>query len=170
MVSPDVDETRLPGEAPRSYVDRLAAAKARAVAGPDRVVIGADTVVVHAGRVLGKPGHPEEARSMLRALQGTRHEVATGVAVLGPDGHLASVADVAVVTFLPMTEEEIVAYVETGEPMDKAGAYALQGRAARFIESVEGNHYTVIGFTTHLLARLMTAVGQDLTDFTNPGF
>ena len=107
---------------------------------------------------------------MLRALQGTRHEVATGVAVLGPDGHLASVADVAVVTFLPMTEEEIVAYVETGEPMDKAGAYALQGRAARFIESVEGNPYTVIGFPTHLLARLMTAVGQDLTDFTNPGF
>lgn len=170
VATPDVDEARRPDESPQVYVERLAREKATAVAIPDAVVVAADTVVVHGGKVLGKPGHPEEARSMLRRLQGARHEAITGMAVAAPGGLVESVVDVTVVTMLAMTEEEIDDYVVTGEPMDKAGAYALQGRAARFIESIEGSPYTVIGLPIHLLARLLASVGSDIHRFSaNPG-
>ncbi len=163
----DIDESRRPEEPPGVYVERIAMEKARAVAAADRFVLGADTVVVHEGRILGKPGHPEEARSMLRRLQGDRHEVFTGVAVAswddGPVVHPA--VDVTEVTLLPMTDDEIADYVSTGEPMDKAGAYALQGAGGRFIESVKGSPFTVIGLPIHLLSRLISHAGLDIRVF-----
>lgn len=167
MRSADVDEARLPDEAPAAYVERLARAKAEAVAGDGLLVVGADTIVVHEGRVMGKPGHPEEARAMLRALQGTVHEVFTGLAVAAWDGgaQVRSMIDVAAVEFIPMTEEEIARYVDSGEPLDKAGAYALQGMGGAFVSRVEGSPFTVVGLPIHLLARLVAASGDDLDTF-----
>ncbi len=159
--APEVNESRYPGETPGEYVERLARAKAVSAAGPDRVVLAADTIVVHEGRILGKPDHPEEARGILRRLQGDRHEVLTGVCAAGWDGGpvTRSAVDVAEVEFLPMTEEEIADYVATGEPMDKAGAYALQGVGARFVRSVTGSPFTVIGLPLHLVPPLLAGVG-----------
>lgn len=169
--TPDVDETRLPDEGPASYVERVARAKAEAVAGQGLLVVAADTSVVFEGRLMGKPGHPEEARAMLRRLQGAVHEVFTGLAVASWEegAILKSLVDVAEVEFLPMTEDEIVDYVDSGEPMDKAGAYALQGRGALHVKSVTGSPYTVIGLPIHLLPRLTAAVGSDLASFRSGG-
>ncbi len=163
----DIDESRHQDEPPGVYVERIASAKARAVAAADRVVLAADTVVVHEGKVLGKPGHPEEARSMLRRLQGDRHEVFTGVAVASWDGGpaLHPAVDVTEVAFLPMTDDEIADYVSTGEPMDKAGGYALQGAGGRFVESVKGSPFTVIGLPIHLISRLIGHAGLDIRVF-----
>jgi len=138
----DIDETRRPDEPPGVYVERVASDKARAVAGPGRLVIGADTSVVHEGRILGKPAHPEEARSMLRRLEGETHEVFTGMAVASWDEgvSLDSEVDVTEVKMVAMTGDEIADYVSTGEPMDKAGAYALQGSGGRFVEAVRAVH------------------------------
>ncbi len=166
--APDIDESRLPGEGPGDVVERLARAKATGSSAPGRTVIGADTMVVHRGQIMGKPGHPEEARTMLRSLSGTRHEVFTSVAVSGwvDDSEVVeSLVDVAEVTFLPMTDDEIDEYVATGEPMDKAGAYALQGVGGRFIESISGSPYTVIGLPIHLLSRLLERTGHGLGSF-----
>lgn len=167
VVAPDIDEARLPDEVPPHYVERVAREKALVAAAPDRMVIAADTTVVHRGRVLGKPGHPEEARSMLRLLEGEVHEVFTGVAVVveSPDRVVASVVEVTEVEMLPMTEEEIASYVESGEPMDKAGAYALQGFGGIYVSSVRGSPANVIGLPIHLLPRLIRRVGFDLDDF-----
>lgn len=142
-------------------------AKAAAVAGPGLVVIGADTTVAMAGRVLGKPGHPEEARSMLRLLSGECHEVYTGLAVAGWDNGsiVHSLVDVTEVEMLPMTEEEVADYVESGEPMDKAGAYALQGEGGRFVSSVQGSPFTVIGLPIHLLSPLFAKLGAGMDAF-----
>jgi septum formation protein len=163
----DVDETRLPDEAPATYVERVARAKAEVAAGDGLLVIAADTTVVHEGRVMGKPGHPAEARSMLRRLQGQVHEVFTGVAVAAWEGvaNVRSLVDVTEVEFLPMTDEEIDAYVETGEPMDKAGAYAMQGLGSVFIGRVSGSPFTVIGLPVHLLPRLFAASGAEVASF-----
>lgn len=163
----DVDETRMPGEPPGVYVERVAIDKATAAAGPDRVVIAADTAVVHEGNVMGKPGHPEEARAMLRLLQGDSHEVFTGVAAASWDGEVKvdSTVDVTEVTLLSMTDDEIADYVSGGEPMDKAGAYALQGSGGRFVESVDGSPFTVIGLPVHLVARLVSHSGHDFGSF-----
>jgi septum formation protein len=160
----DIDEGRLPGEAPAVYVERLSREKAGVAAAGDVVAIGADTAVVHEGHVMGKPGHPEEARSMLRRLQGDVHEVFTGVAI-ACGGQLESLVDVTTVKMLPMTVEEIAGYVDTGEPMGKAGAYALQGRGGVFVESIGGSPFTVIGLPLHLLPRLAHRVGADLDQF-----
>lgn len=163
----DVDETRLPDEPPAVYVERVAVAKATAIAAPERITLGADTTVVHEARILGKPSHPEEARSMLRRLQGDRHEVFTGVAAAswddGPVVH--SAVDVTEVHLSPMTGSEIDDYVSTGEPMGKAGAYALQGAGGRFVEAVKGSPFTVIGLPLHLIARLLAHAGADIGDF-----
>lgn len=163
-----VDETRLPDEPPAEYVERLARQKSLSVAETGIVVIAADTTVVHEGRVMGKPAHPEEARSMLRRLQGDSHEVFTGVAVsIMRDGEslTQSAVDVTRVEMLPLTEEEIDDYVSSGEPLGKAGAYALQGLGGAFVRSVEGSPYTVIGLPVHLIPRLIAAVGARWTDF-----
>lgn len=164
----DIDESRRPGEPPGVYVDRVAIDKARSVAGPDRLVIAADTAVVHEGKVMGKPAHPEEARSMLRRLQGDRHEVFTAIAVASwSDGlRIDSHVDVAEVVLVSMTDNEIADYVASGEPMDKAGAYALQGAGGRFVEAVHGSPFTVIGLPIHVLDRLISHAGGEIRSFT----
>ncbi len=159
----DLDETRHPGEPPGVYVERLARAKAEATV-TDRLVLAADTAVVFDGQVLGKPGHPSEARSMLENLSGASHDVFTGVAVrLGNE--TVSAVDVTEVDMMAMTDTEITDYVDSGEPMDKAGAYALQGAGARFVNSVKGSPFTVIGLPVHLLTRMIEKVGLHIDDF-----
>ncbi len=171
VVPADVDESRHPDETPQAYVERLAREKALAVAGTGLVVVACDTVVAHAGRILGKPVHPEEARAMLRRLQGESHEVVTGLAVAGHRGRpeVYSTVDVTEVVFLPMTDDEIVDYVGSGEPMDKAGAYALQGAGGLYVEAVHGSPYTVIGLPVHLLPRLLGRLGHRLGSFRGAG-
>lgn len=162
---PDVDETRRQGEEPTAYVERLARSKAAAVAAPDVVAVGADTVVVHDGRVMGKPAHPAEAKSMLRSLSGGRHHVLTAVAVATVDGTrdvVESTVETALVRFLPLTEAEIDAYVDTGEPLDKAGAYAIQGLGALLVDSVEGHPMTVVGLPLPALRRLLARSGVEI--------
>ena len=161
VIAPEVDETRFPGEGPGDYVERVARAKAAAVSTGGVVVIAADTAVVHEGRVLGKPGHPEEARSMLRSIQGTRHDVFTGLAVAS-DSDLVSLVEVTEVEMLPMTAEEIADYVAGGEPMDKAGAYALQGAGSLFVSAVRGSPSNVIGLPVHQLPKLLARVGSGI--------
>ena len=167
VVVADVDESRHPGEPADDYVVRVAAAKATKVAAPGSIVVAGDTAVVHEGKVLGKPGHPQEARTMLRALEGSVHEVFTGIAVAGWDDGvvLHTALDVSGVEFLPLTDEEIRDYVETGEPMDKAGSYALQGLGGLFVQRIDGSPFTVIGLPVHLLPRLLAAAGASLASF-----
>ena len=160
----DIDESRHPGEDPASYVERLARQKAETVAAPDRLVVAADTTVVHEGHVMGKPAHPEEARAMLRRLQGAVHEVFTGLAV-AVDSNVESLVDVTTVTMLTMTDGEIDDYVAGGEPMDKAGAYALQGQGGVYVSSLGGSPFTVIGLPIHLLPRLIARMGVRLEQF-----
>lgn len=163
-VAPDVDESRFPDEAAAQYVERVARAKAQVVAGPEILVVAADTAVVVEGRVLGKPGHPEEARAMLRKLGGGWHQVVTGLAAAA-NGEMHSLVDTTGVEMAPMTEGEISAYVDGGEPMDKAGAYALQGEGGVFVTAVQGSPSSVIGLPVHLLPRLLARFGAELGDF-----
>jgi septum formation protein len=163
---PDIDETRFPDEEPVKYVERIARAKAEAVTGEEKVAIAGDTAVVHEGHVLGKPGHPEEARAMLRRIQGAEHEVLTGLAVAGMvDGGFVvrSLVDMTTVRMAPMIESEIVDYVSSGEPLDKAGAYGIGGLGGRFIEAVVGSPATVAGLPIHLVHRLLSAFGVELS-------
>jgi septum formation protein len=140
-----VDETPLPNEQAEDYVRRLAKAKARAVpAGPDEIVLGADTTVVVAGEILGKPVDADDARRMLALLSGRRHEVMTGICLLRGEEQICDHA-VTAVWFAPMTAQEVDDYVATGEPMDKAGAYAVQGAASKFIPRIEGCYFNVVG-------------------------
>jgi septum formation protein len=164
IIAPYVDESRRPDERAGDYVERLAREKATAVSTPGAVVIGADTAVVHEGQILGKPAHPEEARSMLRRLQGQVHEVFTGVAVAW-EGEVRSLVDITEVDMLAMTEEEISDYVNSGEPMDKAGAYALQGRGGMFVATISGSPFTVVGLPIHLVPRLLAQSGTTLHHF-----
>lgn len=161
VVPSDVDETRHPDEAPTAYAERLARAKAAAVAVPGRVVLAADTIVVHRGVVMGKPGHPAEARAMLERLSGERHTVISGIAVARWEEDLVVVSETerTAVSFLELTGDEIAAYVDTGEPMDKAGAYGLQGAAGAFVASVEGSPSNVVGLPLALATRLLRSVG-----------
>lgn len=158
-LSVDIDESRRAGEDATSYVERVARAKAEAAAAQvqDSVVVGADTIVIIDGEILGKPRDTEDARRMLRLLQGRWHQVLTGVAVI--DGKPSLVAhEVTDVKFAQMTEDEINWYVATGEPMDKAGAYAIQGKGARFIEGIKGDYLNVVGLPLRLLYKLVGSV------------
>jgi septum formation protein len=167
VIAPEVDELRRPDEEPSEYVERIARAKAVAVVSPGQIVIGADTTVVIDGKVLGKPIHPDEAAATLRRLSGETHEVLTGVAVARFQSSLEVVSAVesTLVKFLPMTEEEIADYVTTGEPMDRAGAYALTGVAAIYVEAVHGSPSGVVGLPLHTTARLFRGLGLDLLSF-----
>ncbi|CAN5802929.1 Maf family nucleotide pyrophosphatase [soil metagenome] len=159
---PVVDEARLPGEPPHTYVERLARSKAEMVARPGVVAVGADTAVVHEGQVLGKPLHPAEAIATLRRLAGEVHHVVTGVAVSAHvEGGLVteSVVESATVRMAPMTDTEIAAYVATGEPLDKAGSYALQGRGGVLVQSVDGHPTTVVGLPVPVVVRLLARRG-----------
>jgi len=151
----DVDESPLPGERPRDYVLRLALEKARAArAAPGQVVLGADTTVVIDDAILGKPATAVEAADMLRRLSGRVHEVWTGVAVRR-DGAEVSEVGVTRVEFAPMTPDEIAWYVASGEPEGKAGAYAVQGLASRFVTHIEGSYSNVVGLPVALVYQLL---------------
>jgi len=158
----DVDETVLPGERPDLYVLRVARAKAREVAERCRksgsAVLGADTTVVAGGEILGKPRNAAEASEMLKTLAGAVHEVLTGVVVIAGEVEKAEVVTTRV-HLLPITIDEIEWYVRTGEPDGKAGAYAIQGRGARFVDWIEGSWSNVVGLPVATVARMLTAVG-----------
>lgn len=144
---------------------RLAEVKADggADAHPRSLVIGADTIVVAGGRFLGKPADAAEARSMLRMLSGRRHHVVTGVALVRREPALRSVdASVTAVSFRGLNDEEIDRYVASGEPLDKAGAYGIQGRAALFVERIEGDYFTVVGLPLTILGRMLAQAGVAL--------
>ena len=160
----DVDESRRPDEPPGTYVERVAREKAMAIDAPQDVVVAADTAVVFEGQILGKPAHPQEARSMLRRLQGQRHEVFTGLAVRRGD-RVESLVDVTHVQMLPMTDDEVSRYVADGDPMDKAGAYGLQSQGGVFVESISGSPSTVVGLPLHLLPRLLGRMEVDMELF-----
>lgn len=139
----------------------VALAKARAVAAalpPDAVALGADTEVVLEGRLLGKPAGPEQARAMLRALRGRTHEVVTGVALVeGGPGRSATAAVTSRVTMARYAEADIEAYVQTGEPFDKAGGYAVQGLGGRLVARVEGCYSNVVGLPVETTRRLLAS-------------
>jgi septum formation protein len=154
----DVDETPREAELAEHYVRRLAEAKARAVAAqhPGAAVLGADTTVAVDGAILGKPADSADAVAMLHRLQGRAHDVLTGVAVVGPGWSASSVATTRV-WMAPLTAEDIDGYVASGEPMDKAGAYAIQGLASRFVTRIEGSYPNVVGLPVHLVHELLAA-------------
>ncbi len=156
VIPSEIDEQRWPEEAPRDYVQRLAIAKAEAVAAenPERVVLGADTVVVVDGDVLGKPVDDAEASEMLLRLSGRVHEVLTGVAVVTSESRRVAVES-TLVTLTRLDPRTIDWYVATGEPLDKAGAYGVQGIASRFVERIEGSYTNVVGLPVALTARLL---------------
>jgi septum formation protein len=160
-----VDESRRPGELRADYVRRLALAKARAAAGVQHepgecLFIGADTVVVAGDEILGKPASPDDARRMLRLLQGSTHEVHTGLAVARRPGATEAVIDeLTRVRFAPLSEEEIDAYIATGEPFDKAGAYGIQGIGGRYVTHLEGCYFNVMGLPLARLWRLLREFG-----------
>ena len=162
-----MDESLGAGESPFDGAERLAREKAvRAAAGipGDALVVAADTLVVLGGTALGKPAHRADAVRMLRSLAGRTHEVVTGLA-LARNGRVVSGRDVTHVVFAPMTEPEIRAYAASGEPDDKAGAYALQGLAGIFIERVDGSPSNVVGLPVRLFARLARKAGLALPAF-----
>ncbi|HEX6058067.1 MAG TPA: Maf family protein [Gemmatimonadaceae bacterium] len=156
----DVDETLLPGEGPDEHAERLARAKATLLASraPDALVVGSDTIVVVDGAILGKPADEADAARMLRTLAGRRHTVHTAVAV-ARGGRVESGVERVGVTFRPLTDADIASYIATGEPMDKAGAYGIQGYGATIVERIEGDYFAVMGLALGRLVRLMERLG-----------
>ena len=156
----DLDERVLPGELPAVHAERLARAKAEVVAAtePDAVVIGADTIVVLDGDILGKPRDAGDAAAMLRRLSGRTHTVLTAVSVVHRGRTVSGVESVEV-TFRPLTEDQIDRYIATGEPMDKAGAYGIQGFGAVIVERVHGDYFAVMGLALGRLVDLLAQVG-----------
>jgi septum formation protein len=161
VLSSAVDETPFPGESPQDHVQRLANAKAELVAaravGP-AIIIAADTVVALDGRILGKPRSSDDARNMLERLSGHTHAVITGVALIRlPDAERRTFVESTLVHFAKLSEEEMNRYLATDEPYDKAGAYAIQGRAGRYIPRIEGCYFNVVGLP---LARLQHSLNE----------
>jgi len=158
----DVDESEIPGEPPETYVLRVAQAKARTVAAGCRktgsVVLAADTTVVIDGEILAKPDGAPDAVRMLKRLAGAVHDVFTGVVAVAGDRELAEVVRTRV-HLLPLTMDDITWYVETGEPLGKAGAYGIQGRAARFVDWIEGSWSNVVGLPVATVDRMIKALG-----------
>jgi nucleoside triphosphate pyrophosphatase len=154
----NLDERYLPGELPSAHVERLARAKATTIRAADAVVIGSDTIVVVDGEVLGKPKGEAEAARMLRRLSGRTHTVITAVAIAW-QGKLESGVEEVDVTFHPLTDADISAYIATGEPMDKAGAYGIQGFGATIVARVDGDYFAVMGLPLQRLVHLLARVG-----------
>lgn len=154
------DETRHDGELPVTYAERVARDKAHtiALADPDALVIAADTIVVIDGDVLGKPADAAAARAMLGRLSGRSHIVHTAIAV-SYDGRIVSAVESVDVTVRPLSDHDIGAYVATGEPMDKAGAYGIQGYGATIIERVDGDYFSVMGLGLRRLVALIESFG-----------
>ena len=161
VVKSDAEEVLDAVEGPRALAVENARRKAMAVAKryPGRIVLGADTVVFQDGAVYGKPKDAEDARNMLRSFAGRRHDVVTGVAIVAKDGVCYTDATETKVFFADLTDDEIAAYIATGEPMDKAGAYAVQGRAAAFIPRIEGSFSNVVGLPLAEVASLLREAG-----------
>lgn len=158
---PRVDEVRLPEESPADYVQRLAREKARAVhADEDEIVLAADTTVVFQQHVLEKPRDTEDAIRMLSMLQGAEHQVMTGICLRTQHEELVDLA-VTRVWFSPLSPAEIAAYAASGEPNDKAGAYAIQGLASKFIERIEGCYFNVVGLPVALVYRRLQQMGYE---------
>jgi septum formation protein len=173
-----IPEEPQPGEDPIAYVMRLAREKAEAVyselarsatadpsttlrsAQDDKlIVLGADTTVTLDGHILGKPEDAADAARMLRMLSGRTHRVITGVAIVTAAGTEVA-AEVTAVKFLTLSDEEIAAYIATGEPMDKAGAYAIQGRAAKWIPRIEGDYFNVVGLPLALVSTMLESASR----------
>ena len=161
----DIDESELPDETPENYVQRLAREKAETVAQKydQAIILGADTTVVIDGQIIGKPADLDDARRMIKLLAGNWHEVLTGVAIVTVESRKSKVEDRKVfvglqrtrVKFAEMSDEEIEFLVQFGEPLDKAGAYAVQAQAALFIEKIEGDYWNVVGLPISLVYELI---------------
>ena len=156
---PDIDETEFPGELPDVYVQRLARTKAEAIAErhPGEMVLGADTTVVIDDQIIGKPSDAADAKRMLTMLSGRWHEVLTGVAIVVDGGSTAGLQRTRV-KFVSLNDAEIDFLVEKGDPLDKAGAYAVQAQAALFIDGIEGDYWNVVGLPISLVYRLIAAI------------
>ena len=164
-----IDEDAIQADTPAALVEALSAAKAEDIAErltKNFVIIGADTVVVNDNIILGKPSDEAEAAKMLQMLQGNRHEVYTGVTLISvsPEGkglidtfHVRTIVDM-----IPMTAAQIDAYIKTGEPMDKAGAYGIQGRGAAYIQDIAGDYYNVVGLPISTVLARLANMGIDL--------
>jgi septum formation protein len=163
VMSSAIDETPYPGESAQDLVQRLSFAKAELVAAravAPAIIIGADTEVTLDGHIFGKPRSTEDARRMLEKLSGRTHSVVTGVALIRlPDAERLTFADTTLVHFTKLTEEDITRYLATDEPHDKAGGYAIQGRAGRFIPRIEGCYFNVVGLPLARLQRALTELG-----------
>ena len=160
----DIDETMDPAKAPYDEVARVSLLKAKAVeANAEDVVIAADTIVVCDGKTLGKPHSEEEAAGMLRLLSGRDHQVMTGMTVLRGDTH-RSITEVTDIHFRTLSENEIARYVASGEPMDKAGAYGIQGGAALFAEKMVGDYYNVMGLPVCRLWQLLSQIAPEIME------
>jgi septum formation protein len=176
----NIPELPQPGESGRDCAERLAREKARAAISrwPDALVLGADTVVVVDGEILGKPRDAEDAARMLRMLSGRTHQVITGVCLIAPlrtgnqqlrtdfkdnrsehGGSEKNGSEITLVTMTPLTEKDIASYIANGEPMDKAGAYAIQGIASRWIPRIEGDYFNVVGLPVSLVVRMLQEQG-----------
>lgn len=162
VITADAEEVKA-GE-PLALVKENARRKARAVAEahPGRMVLSADTVVYLDGKVLGKPRDTADARDMLRRLSGNTHTVYTGVCVMSEDGKEYVDTDATQVEFVPLDDKAIDWYIDSGEPMDKAGAYAVQGRAGMFVQSISGSYSNVIGLPMALVRDMLKTAGADL--------
>ena len=156
VLAADIDEAPQPSELPVAYVERLAIDKARAVLAlrPHARVLGADTTVTVDGHILGKPRDADDAARMLRMLSGRAHDVHTGVALVSAAG-VCSAVETTRVWFTPMTDEDIAWYVATGEPEDRAGAYAIQGLASRFVPRIEGSYSNVVGLPVAMVSSIL---------------
>ena len=160
----DIDETMDPAKAPYDEVARVSLLKAKAVeANAEDVVIAADTIVVCDGKTLGKPHSEEEAAGMLRLLSGRDHQVMTGMTVLRGNTH-RSITEVTDIHFRALSENEIARYVASGEPMDKAGAYGIQGGAALFAEKMVGDYYNVMGLPVCRLWQLLSQIAPEIME------
>ncbi len=159
----DLDEKLLPNELPRDYVVRLSREKAQAVAseiGDGELVLGADTTVVILNEIAAKPIDDNDARRMLRLLSGKWHEVLTGVSMVG-DGKVTSDVALTRVKFVKLSDEEVDWYVASGEPMDKAGAYGIQGYASRFVERIEGSYSNVVGLPVQMVYAMLRRMNTE---------
>jgi septum formation protein len=156
----DIDESLLPGEKPAAHAERLARTKAHTISArqPDAVVIAADTIVVVDGDVLGKPRDKAAARAMLKRLAGRTHTVLTAIAVARGE-RIESAVESVDVTFRAISDDEIGSYIATGEPMDKAGAYGIQGFGATIVERVDGDYFSVMGLGLRRLVELLARIG-----------
>lgn len=153
----NVDEDSIPHASPRELALKAAYAKIQARAGEwqNDILLACDTIVALDGRVFGKPQDEEHARQMLRRLSGRRHSVISGVALKATPSSVLLDAVETFVTFRPLTEQEIESYVRSGEPMDKAGAYAIQGQAGRFVEAIEGDYWNVVGLPVEKVLEML---------------